>query len=137
MSRKHSHLLRLATILGLSMGRVGMEIVDLEKALAILDEEEKRLPDCFGEITAHENTVNINKVMSVIWKNGNRISRTKLLNRTIKFLGSARALDEILVSQQQAKRIDSQFDTATRTVFYWITNADPEVGNDGRLLGQW
>ena len=137
MSRKHSHLLRLATILGLSMGRVGMEIADLEKALAILDEEEKRLPDCFGEITAHENTVNINKVMSVIWKNGNRISRTKLLNRTIKFLGSARALDEILVSQQQAKRIDSQFDTATRTVFYWITNADPEVGNDGRLLGQW
>lgn len=69
--RKDDHLMRLAATLALSEGEnYYITLSSLQKALQILDDEERRLPECFKAVFGHPESEEIQKVYDAIPKTG-------------------------------------------------------------------
>lgn len=107
-SRKHDHLLRLAGVLQLSQligcprdvldetVRRGLVIVDMPviaKALAILEDEERRLPEAFADVGADDEARKLWKLEAYIttWYRDKKvpIPHSVLLRNTLSYNGGA------------------------------------------------
>lgn len=118
--RKPTHVLRLATLLAMSMDRTTIQARDFDQALKIVDHEESYLEQCFAEMALHEDARWVGLVKNTIRRNGNLISRNDLNRKTYRYLGSSQALDRVLATLQDHRELETQYDPANRTTYFSI-----------------
>lgn len=94
--RKDLQLLKLAMILGLSQGRTRGHLEDIQLAAAILDQEERYLPDCFGELAQHAIVEHKDRILAVLESNGGVMSKSALARKLSNTVGTEKNLHQLL-----------------------------------------
>ena len=98
--RKGAHMFKLATLLGLmSRPRTSTLAVEhLEQALAIIENEEKRLPGFFDNLASVPEAVNLDRMVAVLRSLGGTCPVSDLYKRCHRFAGTKRLMDELLAA---------------------------------------
>lgn len=107
--RKHDHMLRLAMILAISDRRMEVTIPDMENAINILDENERKMFELFGEIEGKQTPVgeNVQVALRFIRKRG-QVGRSELLKNMFPRGISAGMLTELIDTLIEAKLVKAQ-----------------------------
>lgn len=98
--RKGAHMFKLATLFAL-MGEpktTVLRIEHLEQALAIIENEERRLPGFFEQLASVPEAVNLDRMVSVLLTLGGEAPVSDLYRKCHRFAGTKRQMDEILAA---------------------------------------
>lgn len=117
--RKPTHMEKVAMLIALSRGRCTGKVEDLEMARVVLDREEKELPDCFGEMLAHQDSLLLDKIYNTIVRNNRCIQHSTLQRRVIRDVGNAFNLKRMLETLKAEGKIKAKYDKVKRTT-YWV-----------------
>lgn len=106
-NRRQIHVLKMASLLAVSAGRDVIDVPDLEMAVRIMEHEEGQVTSLFENIGSHVDTQHSNFVLSVIEKNGGRIDKSALIQKTKHKVGAVFNLDRLLETLTQERRIQT------------------------------